>query len=43
MLFRSAVKRALDPNGILGAGQIFEPFNVWEHRPIKVTLPWDKH
>ena len=38
-----AVKRALDPNGILGAGQIFEPFNVWEHRPIKVTLPWDKH
>ncbi|MFM7208655.1 MAG: FAD-binding oxidoreductase [Verrucomicrobiota bacterium] len=38
-----AVKRALDPNGILAPGQIFEPMNVWEHRPVKVTLPWDKH
>ena len=38
-----AIKQALDPNGILAPGQIFEPFNVWEHRPIKVTLPWDKH
>lgn len=38
-----AVKRALDPNGILAPGQIFEPLNVWDHRPVKVTLPWDKH
>lgn len=38
-----AVKRALDPNGILAPGQIFEPMNIWEHRPVKVTLPWDKH
>ena len=36
-----AVKRALDPNGILAPGQIFEPMNVWDHRPVKVTLPWD--
>lgn len=38
-----AVKRALDPNGILAPGQIFEPMNVWEQTPAKVTLPWDKH
>jgi glycolate oxidase len=38
-----AVKRALDPNGILAPGQMFEPLNVWEHRPVKVTLAWDKH
>ena len=38
-----AVKRALDPNGILAPGQIFEPVNVWEHTPAKVSFPWDKH
>jgi glycolate oxidase len=38
-----AVRRAFDPNGILAPGQIFEVTNVWEHRPVKVTLPWDKH
>ena len=38
-----AVKRALDPNNILAPGQIFDPLNVWEHRPVKVTLGWDKH
>lgn len=38
-----AVKKALDPNNILAPGQIFEPLNVWEYRPVKVTLPWDKH
>ncbi|MDR2863441.1 MAG: FAD-binding protein [Puniceicoccales bacterium] len=38
-----AIKHALDPNGILAPGQIFEVTNVWEHRPVQVTLPWDKH
>lgn len=38
-----AIKQALDPRGILGQGQIFDPLNVWEHTPAKVTLPWDKH
>ena len=38
-----AVKKALDPNNILAPGQIFDPLNVWEHRPVKVTLAWDKH
>lgn len=37
-----AVKRALDPNGILGRGKIFTPFNVWDRVPEDVALPWDK-
>jgi len=36
-----AIKDALDPNGILNPGKIFEPFRVWEHEPVDVTLPWD--
>ncbi len=35
------VKAALDPKGILNPGKMFDSFEVWEHEPVDVRLPWD--
>ncbi|MDQ8202137.1 FAD-linked oxidase C-terminal domain-containing protein [Pelagicoccus sp. SDUM812003] len=37
-----AIKKALDPKGILNPAKLFDEYEVWGKRPEKVNLPWDK-
>ncbi|MDB6127811.1 MAG: linked oxidase domain protein, partial [Verrucomicrobia bacterium] len=36
-----AVKKALDPRGILNPGKMFEPVRIWKYPKLNIHLPWD--
>lgn len=37
-----AIKKALDPKGILNPGKLFDSYQVWDKTPVDIRLPWDK-
>jgi glycolate oxidase len=36
-----AVKKALDPRGILNPGKMFKEVRIWKYPKLQVQLPWD--
>ncbi len=36
-----AVKKALDPRGILNPGKMFKEVRIWKYPKLKLHLPWD--
>ena len=36
-----AVKKALDPRGILNPGKMFQEVRIWKYPKLQIHLPWD--